>query len=305
MQNLLQQLKQQRNRTSTRGNYWKIWRCFNNFLIRLDFRPKEWEARTSLFLAYLVENGKKSVTLKSYVSGIKSVLKDNDYEWNDNLVLVNTITRACKLRNDRVQVRLPIHCSLLEMILYELERIFPSQPYLQITYKAMFALGYYGLFRIGELTMSEHVMKAKDIQLGVNKDKIMVVLYSSKTHDRSSRPQKIKITPNINVSKEVKVKRYFCPFDLLNTYFKVRGEEYFSDDEPLFIFKDKSVIKPDHARKILRKAIQRLGLDSSLYNMHSLCIGRSCDMVKYGYTVEEIKRAGRWKSNAVFKYIRN
>ena len=57
-----------------------------------------------------------------------------------------------------------------------------EQPYLLVLYEAIFCLAYYGLMRIGELTEGDHPIKAKDIHIGVNKDKILLVLYTSKTH---------------------------------------------------------------------------------------------------------------------------
>ena len=68
--------------------------------------------------------------------------------------------------NDTVRTRLPIYCSLLETILFEVERHFKEQPYLSVLYKSLFALGYYGLLRVGELTSGNHTIKAKDIHIG-------------------------------------------------------------------------------------------------------------------------------------------
>ena len=70
--------------------------------------------------------------------------------------------------------------------------MFNAQWYMENMYKALFALGYYGLPRVGELTHSQHVIKARDVHLGMNKDKILVILYSSKTHDESMKPQRLK-----------------------------------------------------------------------------------------------------------------
>ena len=52
--------------------------------------------------------------------------------------------------------------------------------------------------RVGEVTKSDHVAKAKDIHLAKNKDKLMIKLYTSKTHSRAMRPQTIKTTANIS-----------------------------------------------------------------------------------------------------------
>ena len=60
--------------------------------------------------------------------------------------------------NDQIQTRLPIHRNLLEILLFELERIYTDQPYLEILYKDLFILAYYGLFRVGELTQGPHTI---------------------------------------------------------------------------------------------------------------------------------------------------
>ena len=92
------------------------------------------------------------------------LLKDN-YDWNDNRVILGSLTKACKLTNDVVRARFLIHCGLLEMILYEIERIFINQPYLTCMYQALFAIRYYGLLRVSELAVNDagHTIQAKNV----------------------------------------------------------------------------------------------------------------------------------------------
>ena len=194
MLNIIDRLKSKRVRDSTSKNYLTVWRQFNKFIIRLDRKPEKWEDRASLFCAYMIDNGSKSSTIGSYVSAIKGVLRDDGYLWDDSRILLESLIRACKLENDVVKCRLPIHGHLLEALLFELQRYYDSQLYLMIMFKAIFSLAYYGLMRIGELTSGPHVVKAKDIHVGKNKDKILIILHSSKTHGKESLPQKIKIS---------------------------------------------------------------------------------------------------------------
>ena len=290
------------NRSSTMRTYLSIWRQFNKFVISLDVKPVTWEERASLFIAHLIDRGMQSCTVKSYVSAIKRILTDDGYEWNDQKILLNALTKACKLVNDKVQTRLGIQSGLLELILFELDRFFTNkgQTYLNILYKALFALGYYGLLRAGELTHSEHVIKAGDIYVDVKKKRILIVLYSSKTHSQANRPQKIKIT----ATEHPLVKRNVCPFQLINDYLIARGD-YDFPNEPLFIFQDGTPVTANNVRAVLKSAISDLGLDSSLYGIHSLRIGHCSDMVKYHWTLADVKLAGRWQSNVVYKYIRS
>ena len=193
IQLIIEKLKSLKNRETTKYNYLSIWRHFNRFISNLDRVPKTWEQRTVLFIAHLTDQGLQSSTIKSYISAIKCVLKDDDYEWDENQSLLSTLTRACKMVNDRVHIRRPIRRPLLEVILFEVGRLYNGQPYLVIMYRALFALLYYGLFRIGELTKGDHPVKAADVHVAKNKQKMLFVLRSSKTHGKSARLQKVKV----------------------------------------------------------------------------------------------------------------
>ena len=309
---VLERLKNKQTRSSTANNYLAIWRQLNNFLIHLDIKQYHLslEERTALFGAHLVDKGVQSSTLKSYFSAIKHVLKQDGYTWDDNKVILSSLVKGCKLENDRVKVRLPIKKGLLEMLLFEVERTFGGfygkapQPYLETMYTALFCLAYYGMLRVGELTLSPHTIKAANIHVGHNKDKILLVLYSSKTHGKESRPQKIKITATKEGRSFNNRNMFFCPFEAVTKYMGLK-HFYAEDDDPLFVFADNSPIKDFHVRQILRQLLDKLSLDSKLYDVHSFRIGRTCDLQKYGYSIDQIKAMGRWKSNAVYKYLKN
>ena len=270
-------------------------------------RPDSWEDRTNLFMAFKIENGMQSRSVKSYVSAIKRVLIDDGYQWEDNKLLIGSLTKACRIINDRVTIRLPINCKLLELILFEVNRFYSlrNQHYLNILYQTLFALSYYGLMRVGEVTKSPHVVKACNIHVAKNKEKILVLLYTSKTHGCEREPQKIKITSNRNSEERDKFcSRYFCPFKLMNTYLALRGD-YVDETEQFFVFRDKTPVTPINAGMVLKTMIKRLGLNESYYAMHSFRIGRTGDLVKFNYSLLEVKAMGRWRSNVVFKYMRS
>ena len=270
MELIIEKLKCGHLRPSTKRNYLNVWRNFNLFLIRLDKKPKFWEDRTTLFAAYLVEIKKvQSSTLKSYVSAIKRTLIDDNYNWKDDKLILNTLTRACKASNDVVRVRLPIRCSLLEMMLFDIKKKLCAQPYLQALYCALFALGYYGMFRISELTQSPHVIKAKDIHMAINKEQLLVILFSSKTHGKGSLPQKVKITSNKAEKSGKYAHRHFCPMQLVHSYMHFRGP-YSSDTDQFFVFSNNSPVKSTHARHVLQTTLSSLNIDNRYYGMHSL-----------------------------------
>ena len=102
MEKLVDRLLMVQHRDSTSKTYLSIWRQFNKFIVNLDKKPELWEDRAMLFIAYLIEKGTQSATIKSYISAIKKTLVMDEYNCNDNLVLVRPLSRACRIINDTV-----------------------------------------------------------------------------------------------------------------------------------------------------------------------------------------------------------
>ena len=236
---------------------------------------------------------RKSTTVRTYISAIKFVLTTDGYDWNAEQVLLNTITRSCKIKNDRLKVRLPIQKGLLELILFRLQRKFDTQPYLEALYISAFLLQYYGLLRIGEIAESVHSIKAINVHEAKNQKRILLVLYTSKTHGRDKPPQKIKIFSNRTVEitnsnnligkytmKKLELGK-FCPVEWTKRYIDLR-DPIQCDEENLFTFRDKKPIKPQIFRNLLRETIKGFNLDESLYDTHSFRIGRATDLFRAG-----------------------
>ena len=93
-------LKDQRHRSSTRQNYYTILKIFNKFVIRLDHKPTSWDHKLTLFVGHLIDSGKCSMTVKSYVSAIRAVLQNIGVKLNLDEFLIVSLTRACRLKND-------------------------------------------------------------------------------------------------------------------------------------------------------------------------------------------------------------
>ena len=253
----------------------------------------------ALYATYLVDNGIKSSILRSYISAIKKTLEIDGYRWDDNIVIFTSLTRACKLINDKVRKQFPIKKGLLELILIETNKLFVIQMYLNVMYKAMFSLAYFGMMRVGEITTGNHPVKAGDIHTADNKDKLKIYLYTSKTHGRESRPQEIKIQGRLHDD----MCGNFDPYVLINNFLQMRGR-YDTKGDALFIFRDGTPVKPTNFRNTLKLVLKRLNLNPKLYDTHSFRIGWATDLMKAGYSIDQIKHLGRWKSNVVYKYLR-
>ena len=303
VQNFIDRMRNERHRESTKKGYYNIWKNFNLFCIKLDYIPENWEERVILYAGYLIQQDKKSSTVRSYVSAIRAVLMSIDVELNENKFLLSSLTRACKYKNDRVKTRLPIYKKLLNQVIGKIYDHFENeqQHYLAVMYCAMFASAYYGLLRVGEVSSGTHPILATDVQIATNKKKIKFILHMSKTHWFDSKPRIIIIKSKEN-NKKHKARDIFCPYYLLRMYSKLRPT-CTSLNEPFFVFGDRTPVKPHHLRKILKLGLELAGFRSSLYDTHSLRIGAASNLLAMGISVEMIKKLGRWKSNAVYAYL--
>ena len=176
------------------------------------------------------------------------MLQDDGEQININTALLNSLTKACRLKNDKVQTRLPICKTVLYLILKEIPRLFQTLPYLEKLYAVLFTTAYFGLFRIGELTHSEHVLRVVDVKICKHGKKFMFVLHTSKTHGLGEKPQIIKMSAVQNTSQQFNSQKAtlrlcdsICPFSILRMYLAVRKSRW-TDVEQFFVHKDRSPV---------------------------------------------------------------
>ena len=132
--------------------------------------------------------------------------------------------KACKLKNDKVTMRLPIHKGMLAIIIKRVQRTYNAinQPLLS----TMISTAYFGLFQISKIakTPSGHAALVNDIQIVSNKNKFLFILRSSKTHRVGSKLQIVKISMD-KAEKKLNDKKFKlklpCPYQLLRNYIRM------------------------------------------------------------------------------------
>ena len=169
---------------------------------------------------------------------------------------------------------LPIYKSLLMELLKLLDIHFSklNQPYLLCLYQTILITMSYGLFRISEVATTEsmHVIKVSDVKIGDNKNKVLFILCSSKTLDKHTRPQFIKISAReVNSMARSTRDNVYCPFNLLEKFMKLRPK-YKSSQEPFFVFKDYYPVTAQHVNSVLKIILHAGGFNENLYSCHSL-----------------------------------
>ena len=144
----------------------------------------------------------------------------DNYQWNQELICLSSLIRSCKIKNDCFKTRLPVTKNLFDCSLFEVEKHFlieNDDPYGSTLFKTMFMFAYYGLMRIGKITESLHVVKAKDVHLSKNNDKILIILHTSKTHGISDPAQQIKISDDLWKRNNA---FFFKPMSEIREYFE-------------------------------------------------------------------------------------
>ena len=71
----------------------------------------------------------------------------------------------------------------------------------------------------------------------------------------------------------------------------IRGG-YDTNDEQFFTFRHKVAVSQGQIRKVLKNYLTNLGLDASIYHMHSMRAGRASDMIKSGAKIKDVKICG-------------
>lgn len=139
-QKVLEELELKAVEDSTMEVYMVAWRAMNEFYCRLDNKPKPWEQRMSLFIAFMIKKRYEKATIQTYISGIKYVLRNILHvDVDDNAFRFTALIKAARYKNNKVALRMPIKLGLLNRMLEEVANVprFQNQPYLVALYRAM------------------------------------------------------------------------------------------------------------------------------------------------------------------------
>ena len=148
------------------------------------------------------------------------------------------------------QVRLPIQWGLVKLLADQIDIEFlakRTQPYLNVMRKAILMMGYFGLLRIGEMTIGEsnRTICFSDVNFEHNRWKILILLRSSKMHTTTSKPQSMKIEHISGYDNK------YCPCKIICDHTLMRGAR--RPKAPFFIFRDMTPVKADQFRSVLHR----------------------------------------------------
>ena len=188
--------------------------------------------------------------------------------------------------------RLPITLGILARLLQGVDQVIHHY-YHKALFKAMLTIGFFGLMRIGELTMSkEHLVPLHINQLTFTPHLLTISITNFK-HNQKLKPVDIPIPRQSMVE--------VCPVHHLTQYLLLRGYQ----QGPLFSFPSLSPVSRQFFSKNLARLISFSGFQGERYKSHCLRIGGASYYASLGYSDAQIRLLGRWESNAFVKYIRS
>ena len=206
--------------------------------------------------------------------------------------------KGCYKLGASVDTRLPITGEISKSIVNALCHTVPNQAQ-SILLKAIFLVAFHGFFRLGELVVASKAQSARVIQrsdvLFETTDgklkQVQLVLRNFKTI-KCGQPQVITIQASANRSS--------CPVHALFNYLK----HYQHSCGPLFQFLDGCPVSYTFVAQNLNQIIKFIGLDPKHYKGHSFRIGAATHASKMEFSENAVQNMGRWKSDAVQRYIR-
>ena len=171
--------------------------------------------------------------------------------------------------------------------------------YEQLLVWAACCLGFFAFLRSGEFT----------VPAGSNFDRTIHLTPRDFAVDSLQSPSMLKV--RLKASKTDPTRRgvdlfigrtwnSLCPVVAMLRYLAVRGV----DDGPLFREQNGAPLSRQRLVIKVRRALQRAGIDPSLYAGHSFRIGATTTAASRGISDATIQILGRWSSDSYTRYIR-
>lgn len=272
--------------------------CFEQFRTKYGLQSI-WPpllSHVTIFIAFLSLSNKSHNTVASYLSAINFRCKASQHAGFADNFLVSKMLEGMRRGHKSKDTRLPISADLLSRIIKMLPSICCSE-FEAALFSSAFSLSFHGFLRVGEVAynkvgQAQQVITMDNVKV-VKEDgleKIHLHILFSKT-DQRGKGQMLEIT---------ETRTTICPVALLKQYLMVRPHII----GPLYCHFGGQPISRYQFSTVLNKSLRGIGIDSSRIRTHSFRIGAASSHFEKGTPQDEIKRLGRWKSDAFKRYIR-
>lgn len=281
---------------STKASYKRSWMLFQQYCLQGNVSNKLPISEITLcnFIAYLFEQNYSPSSITSMVSAISYVHKIFNIQDHSQSFLVRKIIFGANKSAKAPDYRLPITSSIFVKLVNALQFTIPNF-FNRLLLQCLFSVAFHRFFRMGELiakTSSNHacIIQRKDVSFNGNSSVELILRHSKTMHN----------THPITISLSKVSPPQVCPVTTLQLYLSAHKHR----NGPLFQFHSGSPVSYQFVSTNLQNTVKFIGLNSQWYKGHSFRIGAATEAAKRGLSQIEIQKLGRWKSDAVQKYIR-
>lgn len=245
-----------------------------------------------LFAAYLFQKNLASTTIISYISALGFWQKLNGGIDYTESFLLKRVLAGIKRQKPSIDCRLPITQNILFKLLHALN-FCSKTPEQIIMFKSMYLLAFHGFLRLSELTVNnnnDHCLSFNDIVLASDETSVVIKFRSFKHSNGKSESIVIYKQSGDN-----------CPISALTKFLKLRGNA----PGPLYVYPGSfTPVNRNIFVRHLNACLSFCNLSPSLYKSHSFRIGAATTAASEGFSDAQIRKLGRWHSNAFLSYIR-
>jgi Phage integrase family len=268
------------------------------------------EADTAIFVSWLIETRKvKASTINGYLAGLRQMHVMKGVEppqiRSSSMKLILKGKKNAENTASRTggnQKRLPVTMNMLRLIKEKI-RIWNKDDETKLLAWAVSTMAFHGAFRAGEILAKEERRFDKDFTLLTEDIKLMkdhqenqqvlVVKLKSPKEDRSGKAVIIEI---------YETKGTLCPVKAFLRWRKMTTAEA---GMPLFRQKSGVPLTSRQFNLWLRELLEDvIDYKKTRITSHSFRIGLATTLGTLGFSVDDIKEAGRWSSNAYEIYLK-
>ena len=144
-------------------------------------------SQVCMFVSYLHKHGYSPASIVSYTSAIGYVHRISNVTDPTSAVLVQKLLSACLKLKPTVDPRLPITIIILQRLVLSLSTTVSNFSHRKLL-RAMFVVAFFGLMRVGEITMStDKVVPLELKQLKLSPSRATITITKFK-HNKTMRP---------------------------------------------------------------------------------------------------------------------
>ena len=253
------------------------------------------EEQMAQFIVVCKDKGLKPNTITTFISAFSYIHRINSLANPTDSFLIKKLLFG--LRKESVSdKRLPFTLAQLKAMICALSAISSLSRQDRRVFKAMFLVAFFGLFRAGEVARSKSAPHN-------TAQRELVTFHPQNGHPTEAHIQLIWYKHSKGHIAQIPLakqpNRKFCPVTAL-----YKACLYMPRTGPLFCLSNGRPVSTNIYRSVVKACALTCKLDPCRYTTHSFRIGGATLAYELGFSTEQIKQLGRWKSSAYIKYLR-